>query len=151
MKIREFFDRQIQNMVLWSRYGESVDSIQRLKTAVNVLHDDIKLTEDVPNWQQKRGIYRVKVAPRHEGVLWMMMMQAYRNDEYITMCQELNLIEWIYVHVYEDGYNHKVVISNRPDVENFHNLPNYLCVSFNFSEFAVTMYLADCEILLGGE
>lgn len=148
--IREFFDRQIQNMVLWYRYGESVDSIQRLKTAVNVLHDDIKLTEDVPNWQQKRGIYRVMVKPRHEGLLWMMM-QAYRSDEYITMCQELNLIEWIYIHVYEDGYNHKVVLSNRPDVENFHNLPNYLCVSFNFSEFAVTMYLADCEILLGGE
>ena len=150
MKIREFFDRQIQNMVLWSRYGESVDSIQRLKTAVNVLHNDIKLTADEPNWKEKRGIYRVMVKPRHEGLLWMMM-QGYRNDEFITMCQELNLIEWIYVHVYEDGYNHKVVISNRPDMENFHNLPNYLCVSFNFSEFAVTMYLDDCSILLGDE
>ena len=150
MKIREFFNRQIQNMVLWYRYGESVDSVQQIKNSVSVQHDDIVLIEDVPNWQQKRGIYRVMVKPRHEGLLWMMM-QAYRSDEYITMCQELNLIEWIYIHVYEDGYNHKVVLSNRPDMENFHNLPNYLCVSFNFSEFAVTMYLADCEILLGGE
>ena len=148
--IREFFDRQIQNMVLWHRYGESVDSIQRLKTAVNVLHNDIKLAADEPNWKEKRGIYRVKVAPRHEGLLWMMM-QAYRNDEFITMCQELNVIEWFYIHVYEDGYNHKVVISNRPDVENFNNLPNYLCVSHNFSEFAATVYLADCSILLGDE
>ncbi len=89
--IREFFNRQMQNMFLQYRYGETVDSVQQIKNSVSVLHDDIKLTEDVPNWQQKRGIYRVMVKPRHEGLLWMMM-QAYRSDEYITMCQELNLI-----------------------------------------------------------
>ena len=74
------------------------------------------------------------------------------NRQAIDVGAEVTLpSEWIYIHVYEDGYNHKVVLSNRPDMENFHNLPNYLCVSFNFSEFAVAMYLADCEILLGGE
>lgn len=148
--IREFFNRQVQNMVLWYHYGETVDSIQRIKAAVNVLHNGIELAADVPNWKEKRGIYRVKVKPRHEGLLWMMM-QAYVKEEFITMCQELNVIEWIYVHVYEDGYNHKVVISNRPDVGNFDSIPNYLCVSHNFSEFAATMYLSDCSILLGDE
>ena len=67
MKIREFFNRQMQNMFLQYRYGETVDSVQQIKNSVSVLYDDIKLTEDVPNWQQKRGIYRVKVKPRHEG------------------------------------------------------------------------------------
>ena len=75
MKIREFFNRQMRNMFLQYRYGETVDSVQQIKNSVSVQHDDIVLIEDVPNWQQKRGIYP--------------------------------------------------------------------CVSFNFSEFAVAMYLAD--------
>lgn len=148
--IREFFDRKMQNLSLQYRYGQTLQSVEQIKSILSVRHDDIMLAEDVPNWQEKRGIYRVKVEPRHNSLLWLMM-QPFRNDQYITMCQELNLVEWIYVHVYEDGYNHKVVIANRPDTENFRYIPNYLCVSHNFADFSVTKYLSDFETLLGGK
>ena len=57
--IREFFNRQMRNMFLQYRYGETVDSVQQIKNSVSVQHDDIVLIEDVPNWQQKRGIYPI--------------------------------------------------------------------------------------------
>lgn len=45
--IREFFNRQMRNMFLQYRYGETVASVQQIKNSVSAQHDDIKLTEDV--------------------------------------------------------------------------------------------------------
>ena len=146
--MKNFIQKLIDRAVLYWKYEMTEQDLKDLEYKMSHLDEKIVDISTVPNWTEQRGVYRLRVSPATEGLVFSLIRPV-MTDAHVQMVQEYDLLKWIYIHVYEDGYNHKVVVANQPNTDTFNEIPNYLCESLNFSEFAEVMYTSDCQNLMG--
>ena len=82
------------NHIVGIEIGYSAKTIDALAQQLSENNEYIPLIKDVSNWKEKRGIYRVKVNARTDGLVFALMNGRYR-DAIIKLVTDLKLIEYV--------------------------------------------------------
>lgn len=111
-KVVKFANETVARFEFRREYGISKQGFEAVVDAQLRINDlTIPLISRFHNWQERRGIYRVPV--HMTGGLVALLDIDRAIDIYLKY--GIVFFDHVYIHVYEDGYNHKVGVSYRPD------------------------------------
>lgn len=151
-QLKEMISNICQDWDTYRQFGVSRNEATWLNSSVRI-PGFVRDIREVRDWDQKRGVYFLPMTSAlRESMAESWNVDAgcsmYANDLIKKALKNQYPFYWfVFIHVYSDGYNHKVVVSDMVD-PNFHMLSSYLEFCQDFARMHYTPYTTDLKTMI---